>query len=134
MQCSPAAHSGNLHRSKGERDFVPGFPYPPGYSEPFPRLKKGIPVRQKDQELRDMILYFFSTCRDTGSAEAIPFWVPVLDWDDDGLTDETESTLGTDPYHPDTDGDEVNDGDEIAAGTDPLDPEDFILPDPEPDP
>jgi hypothetical protein len=47
---------------------------------------------------------------------------PALDEDDDGLTNAQESTRGTDPYFPDTDGDSYGDGAEVAAGSDPLDP------------
>ena len=45
-----------------------------------------------------------------------------LDTDDDGLTDDEEEELGTDPNNPDTDGDGIPDGDEVDNGTDPLDP------------
>ncbi len=47
---------------------------------------------------------------------------PKLDSDGDGLTDEEEDQLGTDPNNPDTDGDGINDGDEVNdTGTDPND-------------
>ncbi len=45
--------------------------------------------------------------------------VIATDSDADGLTDEDESIIGTDPNSPDTDGDGVLDGTEVAAGTDP---------------
>ncbi len=45
------------------------------------------------------------------------------DHDGDGLTNNQESVLGTDPLDPDTDNDGVNDGDEFDAGYDPLDPD-----------
>jgi len=45
---------------------------------------------------------------------------PNADTDNDGLTDEEEDRLGTDPTDPDTDGDSVSDGDEEEAGTDPM--------------
>lgn len=46
---------------------------------------------------------------------------PPVDTDKDGLTDQRESELGTDPNKADTDGDEVNDGDEVIKyGTNPL--------------
>ncbi len=41
----------------------------------------------------------------------------ALDSDGDGLTDEQEVTLGTDPTHPDTDGDGLLDGRETNTGT-----------------
>ncbi|MFH1357609.1 MAG: S8 family serine peptidase, partial [bacterium] len=45
----------------------------------------------------------------------------LCDADGDGLTDDEEIALGTDPNNPDTDGDGLNDGDEINFyNTDPL--------------
>jgi len=46
------------------------------------------------------------------------------DQDDDGLSDEKEAELGTDPSKPDTDGDGIDDGTEVGNGTNPLDPND----------
>ena len=43
-----------------------------------------------------------------------------LDSDDDGLPDEDELALGTDPHNPDTDGDGLLDGFEVNNGFDPL--------------
>ena len=43
------------------------------------------------------------------------------DSDNDGLPDEAETVLGTDPHKADTDGDGISDGAEVQAGTDPLD-------------
>ncbi|MBL7163451.1 MAG: RHS repeat protein [Anaerolineales bacterium] len=43
------------------------------------------------------------------------------DSDGDGLSDEREKELGTDPNNPDTDGDGVNDGTEVENRTNPLD-------------
>lgn len=49
---------------------------------------------------------------------------PVVDSDGDGLTDDEEAILGTDPFNPDTDGDGLSDGDEINVyGTNPLNPD-----------
>jgi YD repeat-containing protein len=44
-----------------------------------------------------------------------------VDSDGDGLTDEEEMRLGTDPFNADTDGDGFPDGLEIALGSNPLD-------------
>lgn len=46
--------------------------------------------------------------------------VGLLDSDGDGLTDDEERRLGTNPFNPDTDGDGIPDGDEMRLGTDPL--------------
>ena len=44
-----------------------------------------------------------------------------MDSDGDGLTDDEERALGTDPHNPDTDGDGIGDGDEVHIyGTNPL--------------
>jgi hypothetical protein len=43
-----------------------------------------------------------------------------VDSDGDGLSDEDERAMGTDPLNPDTDGDGLSDGLERAAGLDPL--------------
>ncbi len=45
----------------------------------------------------------------------------ACDADLDGLPDDIEAGLGTDPNNPDTDGDGISDGMEIANGSDPLD-------------
>lgn len=45
----------------------------------------------------------------------------LCDADLDGLPDDVETTLGTNPNNPDSDGDGINDGMEVANGTDPLD-------------
>lgn len=49
------------------------------------------------------------------------------DQDGDGLSDETELRLGTDPNNPDTDGDGASDLDEVNLGTDPLVPNPGLL-------
>lgn len=46
----------------------------------------------------------------------------AIDSDGDGLTDEEERRLGTDPFNADTDGDGYPDGLEVALGSNPLDP------------
>ena len=53
-----------------------------------------------------------------------PIWTfstPVADADGDGLLDDDETGLGTDPHNPDSDGDGVWDGEEYYRGANPLD-------------
>jgi hypothetical protein len=45
------------------------------------------------------------------------------DADNDGLTNEQEITLDTNPFNPDTDEDGLNDGEEVNAGSNPRDPD-----------
>lgn len=45
---------------------------------------------------------------------------PDIDTDQDGLTDARESTIGTDPANPDSDGDGYADGEEVKNGFSPL--------------
>jgi outer membrane protein OmpA-like peptidoglycan-associated protein len=61
-----------------------------------------------------------------GAAKAPSFAVTggVKDSDGDGLTDEEEIRIGTDPFNPDTDGDGLLDGEEVYTyKTDPLNPD-----------
>ena len=51
---------------------------------------------------------------------------PQGDEDGDGLSNEQERVLGTDPYEPDSDGDGSSDFMENEAGTDPLDSDSFV--------
>jgi hypothetical protein len=49
-----------------------------------------------------------------------PGAAPIIDADNDGLSDSDEATYGTDPLVADTDADGFSDGEEVVAGTDPL--------------
>ena len=49
--------------------------------------------------------------------------VLAIDSDGDGVSDEDENDIGTDPNGTDTDGDGLDDGEELILGTDPLDPD-----------
>ena len=56
---------------------------------------------------------------DCSSVGGIP--LGTSDCDNDGLTNDEEVLVGTDPDDPDTDGDGINDGQELADNTNPLD-------------
>ena len=58
----------------------------------------------------------------TGEGQETSSLVVIIDSDRDGLPDDMERILGTDPLKADTDGDGVSDRDELKNGTDPLDP------------
>ena len=50
----------------------------------------------------------------------------TVDSDYDGLSDDMEKKLGTDPHNPDTDDDGLSDGFEVfISKTNPLDPKSF---------
>ncbi|MDB4305236.1 lamin tail domain-containing protein [Akkermansiaceae bacterium] len=55
-----------------------------------------------------------------------PGSAPVIDADNDGLTDAEEDALGTNPLVADTDGDGWLDGEEVLAGTNPLSAVSFL--------
>ena len=62
----------------------------------------------------------------TSPADAVTFTVVggPGDTDGDGLPDQQEGPIGTDPHDPDTDDDGLGDGQEVhTTGTDPLDPD-----------
>jgi len=56
----------------------------------------------------------------TGGNTPAPMMPP--DSDGDGLSDDQERQIGTNPFNPDTDSDGYPDGLEVALGSDPLDP------------
>lgn len=68
-----------------------------------------------------------STCLCPGAFRATTtVFVSIgADTDEDGLDDEMEGLLGTNPDDPDTDGDGWDDLDEIIQGTDPSNPNDY---------
>jgi len=60
---------------------------------------------------------------DSGQNDPPPDAASGPDTDGDGLPDDREDELGTDPANPDSDGDGLSDGDEVAIGSDPLSPD-----------
>jgi hypothetical protein len=55
-----------------------------------------------------------------GTFAALMSGTVSTDSDSDGLSDDREAVLGTDPHNPDSDADGLNDGDEVARKTNPL--------------
>lgn len=60
---------------------------------------------------------------DLDGGDVVEVRVEHWDFDGDGLNNDDEVQIGTDPYNPDTDGDNLNDGDEIKHSTNPLHPD-----------
>lgn len=65
------------------------------------------------------------TCFAAFRATETTFLPSGIDADDDGVDDELEGQLGTNPLSADTDGDNWDDLAEVVNGTDPCDPTDF---------
>lgn len=55
-----------------------------------------------------------------GNEVAADSFVVDADTDGDGLTDDEEGNIGTDPNNPDTDDDGINDGDEVSGDKNPF--------------
>jgi thiol-disulfide isomerase/thioredoxin len=88
-----------------------------------------------DSSILDTNVEDASGAQDAGAdASAPPMDTPMgdtpppgaMDSDKDGLPDDQEKALGSDPQNPDTDGDGYLDGHEVNEGKDPLDPESRI--------
>ena len=76
---------------------------------------------------RAALLLMFSTLASPAAFRATSpaFFVSETDSDEDGLDDETEELLGTNPEAADSDEDGWGDLTEILGGSDPSDPTDF---------
>lgn len=77
--------------------------------------------------IRIGLFLILSTCLSQGAfrASSNVFVSAEADADEDGLDDEMELLLGTNPDDPDTDGDGWDDLAEVIQGTDPSDPRDY---------
>jgi hypothetical protein len=64
--------------------------------------------------------YVVTALKADGTESFFSDMVTSNDRDFDGLTDDEEMALGTNPANPDTDGDGLSDGDEYIRGTNPL--------------
>ena len=67
--------------------------------------------------INPLFLLVTATCGDNSISGST--CLSGVDSDSDGLTDDVECSLGTDPNNGDSDGDGVLDGQEVAAGANP---------------
>jgi hypothetical protein len=79
------------------------------------------PTEKKELALRVHASPAFVKTSDEESARRVPA-VLLIDTDEDGLPDDVEKRLGTDPFLADTDGDGFDDGVELKNGFDPRGP------------
>ncbi|GAA3821556.1 Stk1 family PASTA domain-containing Ser/Thr kinase [Nocardioides panacisoli] len=119
-----------------QRGFRPVFADDNQSTEPKGTVTKQNPKRGTTQPQGGTVVIYISTYEEP-TTSAPP---GGQDTDHDGLTDDEELLVGTDPTNPDTDGNGVKDGDEDAdgdgfsnkkefqAGTDPTDPLSFPTP------
>ncbi len=83
---------------------------------------KGVPIKGDDEvTVRVLASPAYARVNETQSRRSVPALV-VVDSDGDGLPDDAERRLGTDPFDNDSDGDGYVDSDEIRNGYDPLGP------------
>ncbi|WP_321827067.1 Ig-like domain-containing protein [Maribacter dokdonensis] len=85
-------------------------------------------VADNDTSIEVSLTVLDNAGNSTSVSETKSYMVDVADNDpdNDGLTNDEESNLGTDPNNPDSDGDGINDGQEILNSTNPLDDCDSI--------
>ena len=85
-------------------------------------VERTSPTRQGDQPDPDAVAFLTADDFVTPTTTVAPATTTTLSPDDpdgDGLTNDQETELGTDPNDPDTDGDGLIDGEEVFLGTDP---------------
>lgn len=93
--------------------FRPVFAKDPDSTEPAGTVTRQVPQAGTDLPEGSQVTVYYST------------FVKPEDTDEDGLTDDEEGELGTDPENPDSDGDGLTDGEEVDGDTptDPLNPD-----------
>ena len=80
-------------------------------------IEKFIPINIKKQQ--DVNLIVLDTKNNSG--KLIPVMI-AIDNDSDGIPNDTEERIGTNPNNPDTDRDGISDYEEIINGSNPLGP------------
>ena len=98
-------------------DGTPDYQDPDDDNDGVPTADEGAPSRDSDG---DGTPDYLDPVDDSGGGGG-----EDVDTDGDGLSDEREAELGTDPNDTDTDDDGFSDGDEVTAGTDPLNAQSF---------
>ncbi|MFV1450312.1 Ig-like domain-containing protein [Maribacter sp. HS] len=85
-------------------------------------------VADNDTSIEVSLTVLDNAGNSTSVSETKSYMVDVADNDpdNDGLTNDEENNLGTDPNNPDSDGDGINDGQEVLNSTNPLDDCDSI--------
>lgn len=79
-----------------------------------------LSIKDKEAKVRVLkAMESFVLDKDKGLIQGAPIAI-AMDADNDGISDDIEARLGTDPKKPDTDGDGYSDLEEILAGYDPL--------------
>jgi len=72
-------------------------------------------------------VFYFKFYKNKPTLPELPPIDENIDSDSDGLTDQEELSLNTDPYNPDTDGDGILDKWELDYNLNPLDPSDSMI-------
>jgi dienelactone hydrolase len=101
FQLSPAVHGADLDNRYGSRNFVPPFPTnDPGNR--FRRVTMPFRVRQPIVAYQQRIATFFTTAFASVGHAIIDVHglEPLLDYDDDGWTDDEERAMSTNPADP----------------------------------
>ncbi len=87
-------------------------------NEPTAITRNGTGDSRSDPSAQQVSARFGGTAQQPGRFGAL-----AIDSDGDGLSDDEERRLGTNPFDPDTDHDGYPDGLEVALGSNPLDPQ-----------
>lgn len=88
----------------------------------FEKSKDILPVRRENDKFNILSMKNNMILRsDDIMIQTAPLAL-VIDTDHDGLTDDMEKIMGTDPFNKDSDGDGFIDGEEVRNGYDPLGP------------
>ncbi|RME51292.1 MAG: hypothetical protein D6795_08510, partial [Deltaproteobacteria bacterium] len=97
VQYAPADHGGNMTRQWGEKEYYPGFPFPPDQpQERFPKFDTPIPIRNPNGATLEQIKTFLETLFFEEAPRVVTTEVPRPDFDDDGVLDDADA----DPYDP----------------------------------